>query len=271
MSSEVVGSAADYMLENQDAIVATHEGVPLYIELPASVVLEITYTEPGVQGDRATGGTKPATLSTVPRSRCRSSSRPARRSRWTPATGPPRPGQPGPRSTWARAPRHARPRSTCSSKRTSAAQRCRPARRQARRARPGPVIREYTATLVSGVVERWTAINDALTTYSHGWTLDRMPAVDRSVLRLGRTRCSSATRCPPRWRLPRRSPGQDLSTADLGVLCQRAARPVGPRPSPPWSDRRRLRGSDLGKPALSQCLAPAYLVLVLCMTAGAHG
>jgi elongation factor P len=38
--------------------------VPLYIELPASVVLEITYTEPGVQGDRATGGTKPATLST---------------------------------------------------------------------------------------------------------------------------------------------------------------------------------------------------------------
>jgi elongation factor P len=52
------------MLENQDAIVATHEGVPLYIELPASVVLEITYTEPGVQGDRATGGTKPATLST---------------------------------------------------------------------------------------------------------------------------------------------------------------------------------------------------------------
>ena len=64
VSSEVVGSAADYMLENQDAIVATHEGVPLYIELPASVVLEITYTEPGLQGDRSTGGTKPATLET---------------------------------------------------------------------------------------------------------------------------------------------------------------------------------------------------------------
>ena len=64
VSSEVVGSAADYMLENQDAIVATHEGVPLYIELPASVVLEITYTEPGLQGDRSTGGTKPATVET---------------------------------------------------------------------------------------------------------------------------------------------------------------------------------------------------------------
>ena len=52
------------MLENQSAIVATHDGVPLYVELPASVELEITYTEPGLQGDRSTGGTKPATLET---------------------------------------------------------------------------------------------------------------------------------------------------------------------------------------------------------------
>ena len=76
------------MLENQNAIVATHEGTPLYVELPASVVLEITYTEPGLQGDRSTGGTKPATLETgaqiqvpaVPRA-------PAPRSRSTRATG----------------------------------------------------------------------------------------------------------------------------------------------------------------------------------------
>ena len=61
---EVVGDAANYMLENQEAIVALHDGVPLYVELPASVVLEISYTEPGVQGDRSTGGTKPATLET---------------------------------------------------------------------------------------------------------------------------------------------------------------------------------------------------------------
>jgi elongation factor P len=59
-----VGDAANFMLENQDAAVATHEGVPLYVELPTSVVLEITYTEPGLQGDRSTGGTKPATLET---------------------------------------------------------------------------------------------------------------------------------------------------------------------------------------------------------------
>ncbi len=62
--TETVGDAANYMLESQMATVALHEGAPLYIELPPSVVLEITYTEPGLQGDRSTGGTKPATLET---------------------------------------------------------------------------------------------------------------------------------------------------------------------------------------------------------------
>ncbi|MFJ6416134.1 elongation factor P [Paeniglutamicibacter sp. NPDC091659] len=60
----VVGDQAGYMLENQNATIAMHEGAPLYIELPASVVLEITYTEPGLQGDRSSAGTKPATLET---------------------------------------------------------------------------------------------------------------------------------------------------------------------------------------------------------------
>jgi len=64
VSPETVGDAAKYMLENQDAIVARNDGNVLYIELPASVVLEIAYTEPGLQGDRSTGGTKPATLET---------------------------------------------------------------------------------------------------------------------------------------------------------------------------------------------------------------
>lgn len=64
LSNEVVADAANYLLENQMATVALHEGEPLYVELPASVVLEITYTEPGLQGDRSTGGTKPATLET---------------------------------------------------------------------------------------------------------------------------------------------------------------------------------------------------------------
>ena len=64
VGAEIVGDAKDYMLENQNVLIASHDGQPLYIELPASVVLEITYTEPGLQGDRSTGGTKPATLET---------------------------------------------------------------------------------------------------------------------------------------------------------------------------------------------------------------
>jgi elongation factor P len=64
ISEVTVGDAAQYMLENIGAIVAVHEGLPLYVELPASVELRITYTEPGLQGDRSNAGTKPATLET---------------------------------------------------------------------------------------------------------------------------------------------------------------------------------------------------------------
>ena len=64
LTNEIVGDAKDYLLENQGAIVAVYEGNPIYVELPASVVLEITFTEPGLQGDRSSGGTKPATVET---------------------------------------------------------------------------------------------------------------------------------------------------------------------------------------------------------------
>ena len=64
ISKQTVGDAVNYMLENSDAIVAMHEGNPLFIELPASVELVVTYTEPGLQGDRSSGGTKPATVET---------------------------------------------------------------------------------------------------------------------------------------------------------------------------------------------------------------
>ncbi len=64
VSPEIVGDAKNFMLENQEAIVATNEGRVLFIELPASVELVITFTEPGLAGDSATGRTKPATLET---------------------------------------------------------------------------------------------------------------------------------------------------------------------------------------------------------------
>lgn len=64
MTPEAVGEAANYLLEGQECTVAMHEGNPLFVELPAAVELVVEYTEPGVQGDRSTGGTKPARLET---------------------------------------------------------------------------------------------------------------------------------------------------------------------------------------------------------------
>src|SRR5215468_11058435 len=62
--AETVGGAADYLLEGQAATVAFNEGSALYLELPAAVELTVSQTDPGLQGDRSTGGTKPATLET---------------------------------------------------------------------------------------------------------------------------------------------------------------------------------------------------------------
>ena len=64
VSEAVVGDAATFLLENQEVIVAFHEDAPLFVEMPASVVLTISHTEPGLQGDRSSAGTKPATVDT---------------------------------------------------------------------------------------------------------------------------------------------------------------------------------------------------------------
>ena len=61
---DVVGNVKDYLLDNGEAMVAVNEGRVLYVELPASVELVIEHTEPGLQGDRSSGGTKPARLET---------------------------------------------------------------------------------------------------------------------------------------------------------------------------------------------------------------
>jgi len=61
---ETVGESSNYLLENMEVIVAIHEANPLYIELPPSVALRVTYTEPGLQGDRSSAGSKPATVET---------------------------------------------------------------------------------------------------------------------------------------------------------------------------------------------------------------
>jgi elongation factor P len=60
----VVGDASDYLTEGGEAQVASHQGVPIAVDLPASIALKITKTDPGAKGDTRTGAMKPATLET---------------------------------------------------------------------------------------------------------------------------------------------------------------------------------------------------------------
>ncbi|EHI13469.1 elongation factor P [Mycolicibacterium thermoresistibile] len=64
LPESMVGDAAKFLLESLPVQIAFHDGSPLYLELPVSVELEVTHTEPGLQGDRSSAGTKPATVET---------------------------------------------------------------------------------------------------------------------------------------------------------------------------------------------------------------
>lgn len=64
IGAALVGDNANFLLENMRIQIAMHEGLPLYVELPVAVDLIVKHTDPGLQGDRSTGGTKPATLET---------------------------------------------------------------------------------------------------------------------------------------------------------------------------------------------------------------
>ncbi|MEY3805731.1 MAG: elongation factor [Actinomycetota bacterium] len=64
ISPEALGDASDYLVEQAMAIIAYYNGEIVTVEIPASVELTVTETEPGVQGDRVSGAKKPATLET---------------------------------------------------------------------------------------------------------------------------------------------------------------------------------------------------------------
>ena len=64
LSQDKFGDAARFLLENMRVQVSFHDEEPLFAELPVSVDLKVEHTDPGLQGDRSTGGTKPATLET---------------------------------------------------------------------------------------------------------------------------------------------------------------------------------------------------------------
>lgn len=64
VSPVALGDATDYLVESMVAIIATHNGEIVSVEIPASVELTVTNTEPGIQGDRVSGARKPAQLET---------------------------------------------------------------------------------------------------------------------------------------------------------------------------------------------------------------
>jgi len=64
MSSADVGENAEYLTDGMTVTLALYKGNPIAVDLPPSVEMEITYTEPGVKGDRVSGATKPATTQT---------------------------------------------------------------------------------------------------------------------------------------------------------------------------------------------------------------
>lgn len=64
LPESLVGDSANYLLESMPVQIAFHNGTPLYLEMPVSVEMEVTHTEPGLQGDRSSAGTKPATVET---------------------------------------------------------------------------------------------------------------------------------------------------------------------------------------------------------------
>ncbi len=64
VAPEVLGDAANYIVENSSAVLLMFGSEIVGTDLAASVELDIAETEPGLQGDRVSGGTKPATLET---------------------------------------------------------------------------------------------------------------------------------------------------------------------------------------------------------------
>ena len=64
LTSEQIGKGAKYLKEGMEVNVVFHNGKILEVELPISISLKVTETDPGVKGDTASGGTKPAILET---------------------------------------------------------------------------------------------------------------------------------------------------------------------------------------------------------------
>ena len=64
LPKDVIGDNAGYLVDGMDCDLQLFNGNPINVGVAPKMTFEITYTEPGVEGDRANGGTKPATIET---------------------------------------------------------------------------------------------------------------------------------------------------------------------------------------------------------------
>lgn len=62
MTPDEIGEAANYLHENLKVVILIYNERPVAVDVPKAVNLKVTFTEPGIKGDRVTGATKPATL-----------------------------------------------------------------------------------------------------------------------------------------------------------------------------------------------------------------
>ena len=182
IAPEIVGNAANFLLENQEAVVATNEGRVLFIELPASVELVVTFTEPGLAGDSRHRPHQAGDPRDRPRDPGPALHQPGREGQGR----HPRLVLHGSRQGLMSARSKARKRAldvlfASDVRGESATDGARDARSPTARVRPTTT----PPSLVRGVEEHRGRIDEVLAQYAEGWTLERMPAVDRNVLRLG--------------------------------------------------------------------------------------
>src|SRR6185503_5905891 len=148
VGADTVGDGANYLLENTEVTVAVHDGTPLYVELPVTMELVVEHTDPGLQGDRSTGGTKPATLETGAQIQVPLFITTGEKLKVDTRDGD--------RLTLLRE----------------------------RIADGNPPVPEHTVRLVEGVAEHSARIDALIDAHASNWSIDRLPDVDRAILRM---------------------------------------------------------------------------------------
>ena len=99
---------------------------------------------------------------------------------------------------------------------------------------PDYPMKEYAVEIVKGITEKQAEIDEIISTYSEGWTLDRMPAVDRSLLEIGTWEMLFNDEVPDKVAIDEAvSLARQFSTDDSpGFVSGHSSEPAGPESGP---------------------------------------